>query len=128
MYRITHFIALGSPDVPELVVHCDKLPVTPEAFTATLEAALDLAAGVAGGKAVRILGVVVPVMSAGPPEQELAAAIAWATLRGRMRPIDEFEYGAATDLQPIVDRLTTPKPEMKVDQARATSGGLPIGL
>lgn len=105
-----------------------QLPVTPEAFTATLEAALDLAAGVAGGKDVRILGVVVPVMSAGPPDRELAAAIAWATLRGRMRPIDEFEYGAETDLQPIVDRLTAPKPEMKVDQVRATSGGLTIGL
>lgn len=128
MYRVTHFVALGSPDVPELVVHCDELPMTPETLAATLEAALNLAAGVAGGKAVQMLGVVVPVMSAGPPERELAAAIAWATLRGRMRPVDEFEYGAATDLQPIVDRLTAPKPEMNVEQARGTSGGLTIGL
>lgn len=126
MYRITHFIALGCPDVPELVVHCDELPVTPEALSATLEAALDLAASVAGGKAVRVLGVVVPVMSAGSPELQLAAAIAWATFRGRMRPIDEFEFGAETDLRPIVDRLLAPRPKLPSSDAGSTPNGLTV--
>lgn len=127
MYRITHFIALGSSDVPELVVHCDEFPTTPEALTATLEAALDLAASMAAGKAVQMLGVVVPVVSVGPPDLELAAAIAWMTFGGRMLPIDKFEYGADTPLQPIVDRLMVPRPEMAA-KVRAPSSGLPIGF
>lgn len=128
MYRITNFIALGSTDVPEVVVHCDELPTTPKALTATLKAALDLAAGIAGGKAVQVRGVVVPVVSDGPPELELAAAIAWMTFRGRMLPIDEFEYGADTQLQPIVDRLMAPRPELPAAESGSKPSGPAVGF
>lgn len=76
MYQITHFIALGSPDVPELAIQCEALPMTPGALQEMLEAALDTAVGVAHGKAVQMLGMVVPVVSDGPPDAEMAAAIA----------------------------------------------------
>ena len=128
MCRITQFLALGSTDVPELVVHCDEFPASPEALTATLEAALDLVAGIAGGKAVQMLGVVVPVVADGPPELELAAAIAWMTFRGRMLPIDKFEYGADTPLQPIVYRLMAPRPELPSAETGSSSSGLALGI
>lgn len=108
--------------------HCDEFPASPEALTATQEASLDLAANIAGRKAVRMEGVVVPVVSDGPPELELAAAIAWMTFRGRMLPINRFEYGADTLFQPIVDLLMAPRPELPNAEAGSTSSSLAVGF
>lgn len=126
MYQITHFIVLGSPGVPELAIQCKALPMTPGALQQMLEAALDKAVGVANGKAVEVLGMVVPVVSDGLPDAEMAAAIAWLTFHGRMQAIDGFSFSVDTRLQPIVDRVMALKADIPAEDAHR--GGISLRM
>ena len=99
----------------------------PDALQATLEAALGHV-GAFQNSAVQVVGAVVPVVSDGPPEPKLAAAIAWLTFHGRMQPIEEFEYGADTWLQPILDRVMALKPDIPGPETLAAEGGLTLRL
>lgn len=123
MYRITHFIAIGSPDAPDLPIQCEALPKPSEALLEILEAAWDTAS-VTHGHDVKLIGLVVPVVSDGPPDVKLAAAIAWLTFHGRMQPIEGFAFGQDTRLQPIVDRLMALKPEVPASE----TGGITLRL
>lgn len=123
MYQIEHYLSLGSPDAPEQPIEVVLLPETSEGILMALEAALDKAA--AGyGPSVRIYGAVVPVVSDGPPENRLVAAIAWLAGQGRYQPIYEFRYDARTDLHLIVDRIAALERDIPAPGAERMAGGV----
>jgi hypothetical protein len=64
MYRITHFIAIGSPDLPDIDIQCEALSMTSKALLEMLEAACDTASA-NYGQDVKLVGLVVPVVSDG---------------------------------------------------------------
>lgn len=123
MYQIEHYLSLGSPDVPEQPIEVLPLPVDQDALLMALEAALDKAAA-KYGTAARVLGAVIPVVSDGPPENRLVAAVAWLAGQGRYQAIHEFRYDAHTDLDPIVDRIAALELGVPGPGAEAMTGGV----